>query len=67
MKKQQLVTNLDKKTLSNTQKALRYEWLETNGLGSYSCSTIINCNIRKYHGLLNCKINNSDIIYNLLN
>jgi predicted glycogen debranching enzyme len=33
-------------------KCLSLEWLETNGLGGYSSSTIINCHTRKYHGLL---------------
>ena len=28
------------------------EWIETNGLGAYACSTIYGCNTRKYHGLL---------------
>jgi predicted glycogen debranching enzyme len=28
------------------------EWLLTNGIGSYSSSTVINCNTRRYHGLL---------------
>ncbi len=28
------------------------EWLETNGLGGYSSSTISNCHSRRYHGLL---------------
>jgi len=28
------------------------EWLETNGLGGWSGSTIIGCNTRRYHGLL---------------
>lgn len=32
--------------------ALSSEWLETNGLGGYASSTIINCHTRKYHGLL---------------
>jgi predicted glycogen debranching enzyme len=36
----------------NLEKALRLEWLETNGLGSYASSTILSCNTRKYHGLL---------------
>jgi predicted glycogen debranching enzyme len=31
---------------------LDYEWLETNCLGGYSSSTILNCHTRKYHGLL---------------
>jgi predicted glycogen debranching enzyme len=34
------------------EKALRQEWLETNGLGGYASSTILDCNTRKYHGLL---------------
>ena len=32
--------------------ALRREWLETNGLGGFSSSTIIGLNTRRYHGLL---------------
>jgi len=35
-----------------TQVSLETEWLETNGLGSYSSSTINFCHTRKYHGLL---------------
>jgi len=33
-------------------EALKYEWLETNGLGGFSSSTIIGLNTRRYHGLL---------------
>ncbi|MEK7400267.1 MAG: amylo-alpha-1,6-glucosidase [Candidatus Poribacteria bacterium] len=33
-------------------KATEKEWLETNGLGGYASSTIINVNTRGYHGLL---------------
>ncbi len=36
----------------NTETATRKEWLDTNGIGGYSSSTIINCHTRKYHGLL---------------
>ena len=36
----------------NTETATRKEWLETNGLGGYASSTLINCHTRKYHGLL---------------
>ena len=39
-------------------KALAMEWLETNGLGGYASSTIVNCHTRKYHGLLVSRINN---------
>jgi predicted glycogen debranching enzyme len=37
---------------------LKKEWLDTNGLGSYASSTILNCHSRKYHGLL---VSNLDI------
>jgi len=33
-------------------KALRKEWLITNGIGGFASSTIVGCNTRKYHGLL---------------
>jgi predicted glycogen debranching enzyme len=36
----------------NTETATRKEWLDTNGIGGYASSTIINCHTRKYHGLL---------------
>jgi predicted glycogen debranching enzyme len=36
----------------NTETATRKEWLDTNGIGGYASSTIINCHSRKYHGLL---------------
>ena len=41
--------NPSKNTLA---RDLSLEWLETNGLGGYASSTILNCNTRKYHGLL---------------
>jgi len=41
-----------KSILSNKASALTFEWLETNGLGGWSSSTIIGCNTRRYHGLL---------------
>ena len=36
----------------NLNAALEREWLETNGLGGFSSSTIIGLNTRRYHGLL---------------
>jgi predicted glycogen debranching enzyme len=39
-------------TLSDFDKALRLEWLVTNGLGGYASSTVLNINTRKYHGIL---------------
>jgi len=42
----------DKTHLQDLNKALQDEWLETNGLGGWSSSSIIGCNTRRYHGLL---------------
>ena len=41
---QNICTNLD--------SALSREWLETNGVGGFSSSTITGLNTRRYHGLL---------------
>jgi predicted glycogen debranching enzyme len=38
--------------LSDFNKAIRMEWLVTNGLGGYASSTVLGINTRKYHGLL---------------
>lgn len=40
------------------QGLLTLEWLETNGIGGYASSTVINCHTRKYHGLLVAKLQN---------
>ena len=42
----------DKAKLINLNYSLSREKLRTNRAGSYASSTIINCNTRKYHGLL---------------
>jgi predicted glycogen debranching enzyme len=42
----------DGQTISNLDAASSREWLETNGLGGFSSSTIIGLNTRRYHGLL---------------
>ncbi|WP_430809606.1 MULTISPECIES: glycogen debranching enzyme N-terminal domain-containing protein [unclassified Carboxylicivirga] len=47
----------DKAQLVNTEYSLQREFLRTNKAGSFASSTIINCNTRKYHGLLICPIN----------
>ncbi|MCD4825263.1 MAG: amylo-alpha-1,6-glucosidase [Phycisphaerae bacterium] len=36
----------------NLNNLLATEWLRTNRLGAYSSSTIVGCNVRRYHGLL---------------
>jgi predicted glycogen debranching enzyme len=42
----------DKSQLVNLEYCLARELLRSNRAGSYASSTIINCNTRKYHGLL---------------
>lgn len=42
----------DQNTCQNLDQALRREWIETNGLGGFSSSTITGLNTRRYHGLL---------------
>ena len=37
---------------TNFEQVLSREWLETNGLGSFACSTICGANTRRYHSLL---------------
>jgi predicted glycogen debranching enzyme len=36
----------------NLDEGLNKEWIITNGIGGFASSTILNCNTRKYHGLL---------------
>ena len=42
----------EKPLMTNLEEALPRELLRTNRSGAYSCSTIVDCNTRKYHGLL---------------
>ncbi|MFC2101412.1 amylo-alpha-1,6-glucosidase [Bacteroidota bacterium] len=42
----------DKNQLVNLEYSLRREMIRSNRGGSYASSTIINCNTRKYHGML---------------
>ena len=42
----------EKSLTSNLQECLPKEILRTNRSGAYSCSSIVDCNTRKYHGLL---------------
>ncbi|MEI6433519.1 MAG: amylo-alpha-1,6-glucosidase [Bacteroidota bacterium] len=44
--------NFDKSQLVNLEYSLNRELLRANRAGSYANSTIINCNTRKYHGML---------------
>ncbi|MBR1415501.1 MAG: glycogen debranching enzyme family protein [Prevotella sp.] len=38
--------------MTNLEESLRRELLRTNRSGAYSASTLVDCNTRKYHGLL---------------
>ena len=42
----------DKTQLINLEYSLSKEYIRANSTGAYCSSTIINCNTRKYHGLL---------------
>ena len=42
----------EKAVMTNLEESLHKELLRTNRSGAYSCSTIVDCNTRKYHGLL---------------
>ena len=43
---------LDQDSCRDLNVALTREWLETNGIGGFSSSTIIGLKTRRYHGLL---------------
>ncbi len=47
-----MAITLDKKLLGTHPKTSSFEWLETNGIGGYSSSSLSGINTRKYHGLL---------------
>ena len=44
-------------TLRNFEDATSREWLETNGMGGFACSTVIGLNTRRYHALLTAATN----------
>ena len=46
----------DKSQVVNLEYSLGREMIRTNRAGSYSSSTLVGCNTRKYHGLLICPI-----------
>jgi len=56
----------DKGQLINLQYSLYKEFLRTNRAGSFASSTIINCNTRKYHGLLISPLPELDCGWHLL-
>jgi predicted glycogen debranching enzyme len=46
----------DKSQVVNLEYSLTREIVRTNRAGSYSSTTIVGCNTRKYHGLLVCPV-----------
>ncbi|MCD8193664.1 MAG: amylo-alpha-1,6-glucosidase, partial [Tannerellaceae bacterium] len=42
----------DKTIMINLEESLTREVLRTNRIGAYHCATVVDCNTRKYHGLL---------------
>ena len=44
----------DKSKLINLEYSLNKEFVRSNRAGSYSSTTIVGCNTRKYHGMLVC-------------
>lgn len=46
------MTCFGREICGNLERALRREWLETNGIGGFAGSTIAGVNTRRYHGLL---------------
>jgi len=52
MKGEWIVIEFDQESCRDLNVALTREWLETNGIGGFSSSTIAGLNTRRYHGLL---------------
>ena len=50
----------DKTLMINLEESLPREILRTNKSGAYHCTTIVDCNTRKYHGLLGIPVPNLD-------
>ena len=48
----------EKGQVVNLEYSLAREVIRTNRAGSYSSTTIVGCNTRKYHGLLVCPVDN---------
>ena len=52
--------HFDKTLMVNLEESLPREILRTNRSGAYHCTTIVDCNTRKYHGLLVIPVPNLD-------
>ncbi|RMF98787.1 MAG: glycogen debranching protein, partial [Acidobacteria bacterium] len=44
--------SFDASVCTDLKESTSREWLETNGLGGFACSTISGINTRRYHSLL---------------
>lgn len=52
----QLPVEFDRRICGDPGEASSREWLETNGIGGFACSTIMGLNTRRYHALLTAAI-----------
>jgi predicted glycogen debranching enzyme len=48
--------NFGREVCGNLEAGLEREWLETNGIGGFACSTVPGINTRRYHGLLTASL-----------
>ena len=48
--------SFDRQICNDLDAATSREWLETNGIGGFSCGTISGVNTRRYHGLLTAAV-----------
>ena len=51
----------DKTLMTNLEESLPKEILRTNRSGAYHCTTIVDCNTRKYHGLLVIPVSSTEV------
>ena len=51
------MVEFDNLVCSDLSESSRREWLETNGIGGFASSTIVDLNTRRYHGLLTAATN----------
>lgn len=42
----------DRRQMVNLDESLQREYIRTNRMGAYCCSSVVDCNTRKYHGML---------------
>lgn len=56
----------DKNELGNLEYSLQREMLSTDRMGGYMSTTIVGCNLRRYHGLMVAPIAGSEQTYVLL-